>query len=59
MTVNSAIAGGAIGQLYNPAATSSFEYCPLSNAEQFLAASNISPSERWRDFGDWLGVDNV
>lgn len=29
------------GQLYNPTATSNCEYCQLSNADQYLAASNI------------------
>ena len=42
---------GAPGQLYNPNATSGCEYCPLKNADQFLAASNIFASERWRNFG--------
>ncbi|KAJ5975960.1 hypothetical protein N7481_009667 [Penicillium waksmanii] len=39
------------GQLYNPEATSSCQYCQLSNADQYLAASNIFYSERWRNFG--------
>ncbi len=43
--------GGAPGQLYNPRATSQCEYCPLTSADQFLAASNIYASERWRNFG--------
>jgi ATP-binding cassette subfamily G (WHITE) protein 2 (PDR) len=42
---------GAPGQLYNPTATAGCEYCPLTSAEQFLAASNVYPSERWRNFG--------
>ena len=42
---------GAPGQLYNPSATSGCEYCPLSSAEQFLAASNIYPEQRWRNWG--------
>lgn len=29
------------GQLYNPTATTSCQYCQLSNADQYLAASNI------------------
>lgn len=32
------------GQLYNPTATSGCEYCQLSNADQYLAASNICES---------------
>lgn len=42
---------GAPGQLYNPSATAGCQYCPLTSADQFLAASNIYPSQRWRDFG--------
>jgi ATP-binding cassette, subfamily G (WHITE), member 2, PDR len=42
---------GAPGALYNPDATSQCQYCPLSNADQFLAGSNIYPSQRWRNFG--------
>jgi ATP-binding cassette, subfamily G (WHITE), member 2, PDR len=34
----------APGQLYNPNATSQCHYCPLSNANQVLAASNICKS---------------
>jgi ATP-binding cassette subfamily G (WHITE) protein 2 (PDR) len=41
----------APGQLYNPNATQGCEYCPLSNADQFLAGSNISWDDRWRNFG--------
>ncbi|ETI20753.1 hypothetical protein G647_07095 [Cladophialophora carrionii CBS 160.54] len=43
--------GGAPGQLYNPAATSQCQYCPLTSADQFLAGSNIYASDRWRNFG--------
>lgn len=39
------------GQLLNGDATSSCEYCPLTVADQFLATSGISYSERWRNFG--------
>ncbi|KAJ5082669.1 hypothetical protein N7532_011712 [Penicillium argentinense] len=39
------------GQLYNPAATANCQYCQLSNADQYLASSNIFYSERWRNFG--------
>jgi ATP-binding cassette subfamily G (WHITE) protein 2 (PDR) len=42
---------GAGGQLYNPAATSACEYCPLSTADQFLAGSNIYASQGWRNWG--------
>ncbi|KAJ6109197.1 hypothetical protein N7486_001431 [Penicillium sp. IBT 16267x] len=39
------------GQLDNPTSTSGCQYCRLSNADQYLAASNIYYSERWRNFG--------
>jgi ATP-binding cassette subfamily G (WHITE) protein 2 (PDR) len=42
---------GAPGQLYNPSATARCEYCPLKSADQFLAASRVFPSQRWRNFG--------
>lgn len=42
---------GAPGQLYNPTATAQCQYCPLTSADQFLAASNVYASERWRNFG--------
>ncbi|WEW57603.1 GTPase-activating protein [Emydomyces testavorans] len=42
---------GAPGALYNPSATQACEYCPLSSADQFLANSEISWSQRWRNFG--------
>ncbi|KAI9730851.1 MAG: GTPase-activating protein [Cirrosporium novae-zelandiae] len=42
---------GATGNLYNPSASSSCEYCSLSTGAQFLAASRIYASEAWRNFG--------
>ena len=42
---------GAPGQLYNPSATSQCHYCPLTSADQFLAASNVYWTQRWRNFG--------
>lgn len=41
----------APGTLQNPGATANCQYCQLSNTDQFLAASNIYYSERWRNFG--------
>ncbi|KAJ0161617.1 ATP-binding cassette transporter CGR1 [Colletotrichum tanaceti] len=41
----------APGQLQNPDATSRCQYCSLSNADQYMAASNIFYDERWRNFG--------
>lgn len=42
---------GAPGKLQNPMATSNCEYCPLSNADQFLAASEIYHSDIYRNIG--------
>lgn len=41
----------APGTLSNPDATSNCSYCALSVADQFLASSGISWSDRWRNFG--------
>jgi ATP-binding cassette subfamily G (WHITE) protein 2 (PDR) len=41
----------APGTLQNPNDTTDCRYCSLSNADQFLAGSNIYWSERWRNFG--------
>ncbi|EAA66292.1 hypothetical protein AN1174.2 [Aspergillus nidulans FGSC A4] len=41
----------APGLLYNPDATANCQYCGLTNADQYLAASNIYYSERWRNWG--------
>ncbi|KAF4947363.1 hypothetical protein FSARC_13984 [Fusarium sarcochroum] len=41
----------APGQLQNPDATEQCQYCSLTNADQFMAGSNIYYSERWRNFG--------
>ena len=43
--------GSAAGQLLNAKATTQCQYCPLSNADQFLSTSAISWSTRWRNFG--------
>ncbi len=37
--------------MYNPNATESCEYCPIRNANQFLAGSSISPSDQYRNLG--------
>ena len=42
---------GAPGQLYNPSATSDCRYCPLSNGDQFLAASEVYASQKYRNLG--------
>ncbi|KAF9878249.1 ABC-2 type transporter [Colletotrichum karsti] len=41
----------APGQLQNPDALEQCRYCSLSNADQYLAGSNIFWDERWRNFG--------
>ena len=41
----------AMGSIYNPNATSDCQYCTTANADQYLAASSISYSTRWRDYG--------
>lgn len=42
------VAGGVI---QNPSATSSCQYCALTNADQFLSGSSIFYGERWRNYG--------
>ena len=42
---------GAIGKLNNPSANSSCQYCPLRNADQFLAQSEIYRSDVNRNIG--------
>lgn len=41
----------APGRLYNPASTDNCSYCPLRNADQYLAISEISYDTRWRNIG--------
>lgn len=41
----------APGRLLNPQSTGGCEYCPLTNADQFLAGSGVSYNTRWRDSG--------
>ncbi|KAL7931562.1 ABC-2 type transporter domain-containing protein [Trichoderma chlorosporum] len=41
----------APGQLQNPSSTAQCEYCQLSNADQYLAESEIFWSDRWRNYG--------
>ena len=43
--------GGAAGTLLNPSSTAGCEYCPIRNANQFLAVSWIQPSDKYRNFG--------
>ncbi|KAL4747049.1 hypothetical protein BDW72DRAFT_209891 [Aspergillus terricola var. indicus] len=39
------------GQVLNPSATAGCEYCSLTVADEYLAASQIYWSDRWRNFG--------
>ncbi|KAI5464906.1 ABC-2 type transporter-domain-containing protein [Mariannaea sp. PMI_226] len=41
----------APGTLQNPNDTSQCRYCSVSNADQYLAASEIFWSQRWRNYG--------
>jgi ABC-type multidrug transport system permease subunit len=41
----------APGTLQNPSASENCRYCPLRVADQYLAASEIYYSERWRNYG--------
>ncbi|KAK0766512.1 hypothetical protein N5P37_000237 [Trichoderma harzianum] len=41
----------APGQLQNPSSTTNCAYCQLSNADQYLAGSEIFWSDRWRNYG--------
>jgi ABC-type multidrug transport system ATPase subunit len=43
--------GGAPGSLLNPSALSECKYCPLRNANQFLAGSWIHPSDKYQNLG--------
>ncbi|KIW64841.1 hypothetical protein PV04_07147 [Phialophora macrospora] len=43
--------GGAPGSLLNPSALSECKYCPLRNANQFLANSWIHPSDKYQNLG--------
>lgn len=44
-------AAQAGGSIYNPNALSDCQYCPLTNADQFLSSVAISWNERWRNYG--------
>ncbi|KAL4802779.1 ABC-2 type transporter-domain-containing protein [Aspergillus unguis] len=39
------------GNLYNPNATSSCEYCAMSSADDYLAMREIYYKDRWRNYG--------
>ncbi|KAF4238141.1 hypothetical protein CNMCM6805_006595 [Aspergillus fumigatiaffinis] len=39
------------GQLYNPSATTSCEFCAFTTADPYLSLSKIYYAQRWRNFG--------
>ncbi|KPI44003.1 Brefeldin A resistance protein [Cyphellophora attinorum] len=43
-----------MGYLTNPEATSGCGYCQYANGEEYLATINVSPGDKWRDFGIFL-----
>ena len=45
------------GYLSNPSATSSCGYCQYANGTEYLRTINVSPDERWRDFGIFLAFN--
>ena len=42
------------GYLTNPDSTSDCGYCPYGSGREYLTTLNISPSDKWRDFGIFL-----
>jgi ATP-binding cassette, subfamily G (WHITE), member 2, SNQ2 len=42
------------GYLLNPEGSDVCRYCPYRDGEEYLATLNISPSDKWRDFGIFL-----
>lgn len=51
---NDLIANMGQGYLTNPQATSDCGYCQYSNGNEYLATINVSPGDKWRDFGIFL-----
>lgn len=51
---NGLIANMGSGYITNPDATANCGYCPYANGNEYLATINISPSDKWRDFGIFL-----
>jgi ATP-binding cassette subfamily G (WHITE) protein 2 (SNQ2) len=49
-----AFAQSSGGYLLQPDATSNCMMCPYSEANSYLATLNISPEDKWRDFGIFL-----
>lgn len=42
------------GYLTNPNASSNCGYCPYSSGNDYLSGLNVSPSDKWRNFGIFL-----
>ena len=42
------------GYLTNPSANSNCGYCPYRTGEEYLSTINVSPGDKWRDFGIFL-----
>ena len=48
-------ANAGAGYLTNPAATSDCGYCPYSNGVEYMAILNVSPSDKWKYLGIFIG----
>lgn len=42
------------GYIVNPGASTDCMYCPYANGNEYMATLNVSPSDKWRDFGIFL-----
>lgn len=51
---NGLVANMGSGYITNPDATSNCGYCQYGNGNEYLATLNISPDDKWRDFGIFL-----
>lgn len=43
------------GYLINPTATSECGYCPYSNGIEYMRGLNVTPDDKWRNMGIFLG----
>lgn len=51
---NQLVANMGSGYITNPAATADCGYCQYGSGAEYLATLNISPDDKWRDFGIFL-----
>ncbi len=51
---NAFVQNAGMGYITNPAATNSCGYCEYASGQEYLATLNISPDQKWRDFGIFL-----